>query len=188
MLRDKASRLGILDVMILVAATAVGLGLSRLMNDLNLALGGMRKRPTSEIVFTTACDLLWSWSLAIIPLQLRRPRTTEGGPESTAGMAVGLAVLVSALFEVWAFLIQWLPRLGQLAGPITPATAAKMQNFLISLTATWRLVPIVAACLLVQACGDGWGPARDWVDRFGRILGGVWIGLWVVIQVSSRWF
>lgn len=188
-----ARRFGLIDAMILVAATAAGLAWGR--EDLVATVqarailtgvvfsNSMHTRPVQFAdrlhTFTFgASRLLGCWTLAVLTLRLRSPRPRRVRLMCQPGMlavatATAYAVVVAVGF-VLAFLIRakykpsWSDYAGQAVDVYATANA-------------------IAAAWLILALSGHWRPGRTWIDRSGCIMGLAWIALGIVGNLSDWW-
>ncbi len=164
------TRFGLLDAMVLVAATAAGMGLMRAtylmdhLGDLVILLQSGTVSNRVEIGRQLAVSLspvLAMWSLAAVVLVVRRGRQSRPGtqPGFVAGVVATLGVLL-------------------LMAPLL-----LMSDWWVNGTAGWIEVPALMtgyATLMSWASlalAGAWSPRAHWLDRLGRVLGSLWIGL-----------
>jgi len=179
MSREARRRFTLLDAMVLVAATAVGIALARGY----LGAFGRTFFGTPPIYglhrfwAAGASPCLTAWALALIGLRWPTPRRRrkrvirQPGDAACMATAVGaasVAVLSSLTFyrmtnqgqqDVWAVM---------LAMNLSPSVAA-------AVSAVWLMILL-----------DGrWRPRADWIDAAGRVLGIGWLLLLLASQL--RW-
>jgi hypothetical protein len=157
-------RMTLFDVMILVAATAAGFATARAC--LNVMPG---LRPAFAVRMTAVFVAL-ALTLTLIPLRLRRPRPRRVGrdPGTVARCAVALA-LAFILIEMASHLSQPVPVRAR-AEP-----HYRVINLVFYLLRLDLYSPAVAGAWLALALSGRWRPARDWLDRAGRVLGVCWV-------------
>jgi hypothetical protein len=185
-------RFGLLDAMILVAATAAGLAAAQWLDT--ETEGAAFRWPLLEAVHEgdvlQASASLWflaepvvaGWTLALIPIRLLGPRprwrhlARQPGFQANcaAALALGAAGVPIALVRL-AF--QW----GRARGPlVTP-------DLLLLVSVTVGLA--ILASWMTLLVGRRWRAEPSWVDRLGRALGVVWIlaGTFVPGGFVSDW-
>jgi hypothetical protein len=193
MTEKPARRFGLIDAMILVAATAAGLAWGR--TDLVATVhaqviptgvvfsNSMRTRPVNfaDRLYTFrrgALHLLGCWTLAVLIVRLRSPRPRrvrlicQPGTLAVA-TATAYAVAVAAGFLL-AFLIR---------AKYKPAWSDYTAQA-IDLNGTAKAI---AAAWLILALSGRWRPERTWVDRLGCLIGLAWIALDTVGNVFDWW-
>ncbi|MBX6311366.1 MAG: hypothetical protein IRY99_00355 [Isosphaeraceae bacterium] len=160
--------------MVLVAATAAGLALTRPL--MNLPVRSLKQ-------VALAVPMLAFWTLAILVLRLRRPRPALHRLARQPGaLACGAASLV--------WLVRWGLLLGIAAmrGPAAPA----LVGWGNSGSAPWwshALYRGAAACAAavagawLAAVWGGWRRTEPgWIDRLGQLLGLAWIAFFLIIS------
>jgi hypothetical protein len=163
-------RFGLLDVIILGAATAIGLALVRAWwhdGDF-LVIPPISKWGFFEVrvlILGPVALLLSVWSFALIMLRLRRPRPRWIRLMRQPGMAASCAVAVILAFEALrSLVILW--KNGPAGWPDVPGYWR----------ATQPLIPYgVAGTWFTLALAGRWRAEPSWVDRLGRSLGVFWI-------------
>jgi hypothetical protein len=199
-------RLTLLDVMVLVAATACVFALYRWYDfikfyaNLFSETGGMWTRATSTRCAIARVGhlvpyLLWPaqlvlsvWTLALFGLRWVPPRPPRRRLATQPGtVACGLVSLVVVVEVLLALVVQWGLK------SRTPFSIKAIQDAAILATsgdAFRHVMPragwAVAAAWLILAMGGRWRPEPDWIDRAGRIIGAAWIAqipfyTWVII-------
>jgi hypothetical protein len=182
-------RFTLIDAMILIAATALGLAL-----DL-----WMRRKPVFSRVPHTAwlsslyyalepwlstggCVALF-WTLAVLPLRLRKPRPTRRRlwrqPGVIACSAAGLAALLSVVSSIPEGLGP--PNLGE--------DWSFWYGLAVAATASGANGPAIAVAWTVLTLSGAWRAEASWIDRLGRGLGVIWFLLFVagVVLNSIVW-
>ena len=159
--------------MILVAATGVGLVLAKTI------IGDAISMPRSPMwVARPITYFLLAWTLAFIPLRLRRPRPTLSRLMLQPGMAACCAVAVVTLMDG----ISW----GIYGLKIDPKYATSM------VSRYWRgvsdhLGPAVVATWLGLFLSRRWRPEPGWIDRLGRVIGWLWLLTLLADWRFGRW-
>jgi hypothetical protein len=169
------------DALVIVAATAAGLVPARSLSFLSSTrraslFAGSRFNITLKEGMVLVLPVLLAWTVAVLLLSLRRPgpawRRVGRGPGFVAAVAVllGQAQLASEFVPVQWSARAWpdaeryavlLPALSDRAGP-----------------------PLLGAWVALALAGL-WRPGRSWVERFGRWLGAVWLGLFLLVRLAS---
>lgn len=181
-LRDQPSRgLTLRDTMILVAATALGLGLTRNLSPERYTLQFDPVGPGSErwgSPWTATDRAIWAvetlrsryyylmplfatWTVMALALCVRAPRPRLARLMRQPGFIACISALSG--FAVWApsLLSQaiWSSSGGQPPQPWLAYNAAT----------------VVGSSWLILFVGSRWRSERSWIDRFGRFLGVVWL-------------
>jgi hypothetical protein len=177
-------RFTIADGAILVVATAAGFALihvavpevtPRVILDAcgQLLSGAMPGTEVAgsimEISAILVVPCLSAWTLAVAVLGLRRPRPRLRRLSRRPGVmaclaavpALGLAALTLG------------PSCSGLFGRQDRGTALEISAGLGTLLAG----SAVLSCWLTMALAGRWRPERSWIDRAGRLLGVVWVGM-----------
>jgi hypothetical protein len=173
----------LLDAMILVAATAIGLALANAVADFR-RLPLARSSPNIYVCLPS----LATWSIAALVLRLRHPRPTlrrivrQPGATSTITTCLiiitgTLLALVSRLTRIVIIRQDWLrvPTQGDV--------------FLLILVTAVVVGAAITAAWANLAISGRRRPERGWLDGLGRLIGTVWVVLgWMVLGVFFlRW-
>lgn len=177
-------RLTVLDAMVLVAATAVGLAWTRLTfhewNELLPETGIIDESTTVQALWhwsDLAVPCLTSWSVGLSLLWLRRPRVAAGRllrmPGAVACAAV-MASLVSTLLFSAAFYVSLS------AHPTTCGWFQRFPDWLYDLEDSFSRYArpnahAVAVCWLILLFSRRWRAQPTWLDRTGRVVGLLWL-------------
>lgn len=168
-------RFTITDAMVLIAATALGMALMRVVYEDGL---GPRSRDYVRwLLRGPPTCLAASVALALIILRMRRPRPRGRRLVIQPGFVASVASLVALIVGIGcsAFF--------QAVHTVLPG-----QTFAYPLAVhwAWGIGPcpgfVLGACLGLWLSGR-WAPERSWIDRAGRALGLFWIadGAWDLI-------
>jgi hypothetical protein len=202
---SQSRRCTLLDVMALIAATAVGFSLARTYSQAVLG-NDLKPYPFLPRVLLTIWAYLLAilpvpamWSIAVLGLSLRRPRRDLRRLTRQPGfVACGAVTLVSAI-RLMGFLTLLARTLGNrfytmsiavgdtfsvtvsYPGPVNSATVYNSAYFASS--AFGMSMAVAAAWLLLTVSGR-WRSEPAWLDRLGRGLGAYWIA---VIPFSCWW-
>ena len=178
---SKDRNLNVLDGMILVAATAVGIGL--VPRDLGDKLSHAITDQDVNLILhwlTVGIVPTWfAWTVAVLAIRLRRPRARlsrlAGQPGFVAGIA---AVAVGSVVLSFALISEAL--LGWIGGSILrPITFVRLPD---------HLAPAVAGAWLTLVVGRRWRPDSGLIDRLGRMLGAGWIALLLTLMAIAAFF
>jgi hypothetical protein len=198
---SQSRRCTLLDVMALIAATALGFYLVRTYS-LNVLNSDLTHYPLIPRLLLTIWAAILAvlpvpalWSIALFGLRLRRPRpdlrrlvrqpgfvaagaVTLVAAVRLAGFLVLIArtfgrITLGALYDVWA--------MSFFRGPIDVATLYNSAYFASSAIGT--SMAVAAAWLLLAASGR-WRSEPGWLDGLGRVLGTFWIA---IIPFSCWW-
>jgi predicted permease len=170
---DQARRVGritLLDMMILVAATAVGTAVYR------AALPEMRDWG-ARIAGISAILACWSW--AALYLRIRRPRRDRRRWVARPGIA---ACTASALGTVLAGLF-WLLQYGRY---FALGDYPRDQLELAMIVSAIITGPAVTVSWLMIALSRRWRRETDWIGWLGRILGVGWMILFILMGLLIR--
>ncbi len=165
----------LLDLMVLVAATAVGTALWRAYDPESLPL-------STNVVVDLSVDLYYRvsraalilepWTVALLVLRLRRPRPRFHLIMGQAGTAASVAAILIPI-------VVNLPHLVSVAlGPIGPMRAVPWRDVIYFLPRSCGSG--VASAWLILALSGHWRTEPSWIDRLGRALGVGWIMVMVV--------
>lgn len=179
-------RFTLLDAMVLVAAAAVGLAMARehaRWEDPGLAYRvpviGMfpRLAPATRGV-VLGWPVVAMETLALILLRLRRPRPIGRrlfAPPGVAACIIAAVMLALMLVTEAANATDYLLRYPTLfpRGRILETMVHKMLGGVVSPS----IGSAVAASWVAMALARRWRPEPSWIDRAGRALGWLWIGL-----------
>jgi hypothetical protein len=161
-----------LDAMILIMATAVGLGLARATFEEGIRLDSAGGIAALVIFGTTPCAA--SWSIACLVIRLRRPRPRRRRLVRQAGFQASIAASVSFALGV---LPMYLPVMRSIRMEVAMVYAP-----------AFVVVPSIVSLWLVQRMGGRWKTERCWVDRLGRVVAIVWLSsagvFWVLIVAT----
>lgn len=203
MKKDDSRRISTFDLLILVAAVAVGLWLKH-HSPPYLWPGGPDHGPGSAVF------RIWGWTLEVFPfliplaptlvvLHLRRPRPSlrrlSLRPGFTACLAATIGVAPGALMQGLREVVAAMTRPGAIVKfpsppfmtvPADPLGALEPMGATTNCLSRMGLVPIehghapvIATAVVVTwtmlAVGGRWRPQPTWIDRAGRLVGLAWI-------------
>jgi len=163
-------RATLIDGMILVAATAVGLAMMRACDP------EFTQAPSAKFLKAgwgrPAC-LVAAWSLALIFLRARRPRPMLRHmllrPGMAASFAVALAAIIALSRDVMAYQVLKILR------PHTSEGGRSVDLFNTIWSSTSSSIPwVVGGAWITLLVMGRWRPASGWIERWGRILGFYW--------------
>ena len=164
-------RFGLLDLMILVAATAAGLTVIRW--SIPAAYEEMAPNPLlGEVEFGQrivlgcwmvlgAWPLIASWSLGLLMLRLRAPRPSRRILDRRPGFVAPVAATLGSLFGALFY----------------PMFASSRQPDAWAIVTAYPVGYAVAGAWLSMILGGRWHPSKDAYDRAGRALGVYWIAM-----------
>lgn len=173
MRRRRDRPFSILDGMILVAATGVGLALGKTI------IHDVQSMPVHPMwIARPVSYFLLAWTLAFLPIRLRRPRPSRRRLFLQPGMAACIAVAVVAAVDGLSWAYYW-GKFGS-DGP-----SQMLERF-------WRghsqhPGPAVGLCWLGLVISRRWRPEPTWIDRLGRFLGFLWILTLLCDWRFGRW-
>jgi hypothetical protein len=164
-------RFSLLDVMILIGASAVGFTLIRGWNDL---VGWTDSQFQSHTIHVYAALFLLPFSLAFLLIRLRSPRAVGHQLLRQPGMQVVLAVGSALLIRC----INFLP------APMYTTTGSfpsgMVRSWLLTFgTSVSQLGEMVAFTWFLSKLTGSRQSEPSWIDRGGRIYGWCWILIWL---------
>jgi hypothetical protein len=178
----------LLDAMVLLAATAVGLAVARAMARKLWGSTKLNEPYNSEVLqqvtrWTVLClPFLVAWTIAVLLLQMlsRRPRPGPDDllcqPGAAACGAAALAITTEAVIVL-------------VMGLMSPKTSSLREN--VPQVLVWVLTHhymcqlgmpglAVTVAWMALALSGRWQPEPNWLDRTGRSMGLVWVVLMVI--------
>lgn len=187
---SRPRRFTLLDVMILVAATAPAMLLWRAYLRCNPALPYLvsdERGPSKLRMWVWVCGLvppLAVLTLALLPIRWipprPRPRRLLRRPGTTTSLVAALAwaVVLARVVGDWPMMIYvHIPTLG----PIQPVDLLTLR-----LVGMKDMVgPGVALSWALLWLGGGRRPEATWIDRAGRIAGAAWVALGLASWIIS---
>jgi hypothetical protein len=161
----------LLDAMVFVAATAVGLAVIRTCSPVYYTWQYTPIPPPTWVNWSSVVFSHWSfylsplpaaWALAVLILRLRAPRPTLHRVFRQPGLVASCAVVLCVLAGVAHYLAD-LHRPSYHEWPFEYTT--------------YSAGCAVGAVWLVLWLGGRWRAERSWIDRLGRGLGAYWISM-----------
>jgi hypothetical protein len=172
-------RLTLLDMMALIAATAVGLALASALQPRYRDLGEATRfvalpfalqlhGAAVELTVALTAPLFASWTLALTVLRLRGPRIVPiGSPGPAACVAASLVLMAGVPLN----LMMYTP-------PGHPWVLALWTS------GSWAGFVVIAVWVVLILRGQ-WRPEPNWIDRAGRVVGLYWIVVYVATRTTS---
>jgi hypothetical protein len=163
------------DAMILIAATAVGLGLMRTFafevirdqRPINPRLDTFGSRVVMQVALAAVVltPLLAMLSVAVLILRLRRPRPLLRKLTRQPGMVASLAATIGVVLGLVVFLAY-----------VYRVLIGDFESFGEGvIMGAFPIAYAVAAAWGVLAIQKRWRAERHWLDRLGRVLGAAWL-------------
>lgn len=179
-----ARKFNIVDMFVIVAATALGMvPLSTLVkygqffNSKKLSNPGIWTWAdwlnAIEVLQIFSVAFLTSWTLALIPIRLRAPRPArrqlwcQPGLTACSTVAITIVAFSPHAFFAWK---RWGPPLSYMLLYKIIYDVAAYGGF--SVGAIW----------MILALGDLWCSEASWIDRSGRVIGSIWIMLSIYLS------
>jgi hypothetical protein len=201
----QARRFHVLDGMVLIAATAIGLAIARAcaLEVLGNNLGPYPVLPRmlltiwAYILATLPVPVMWS--IAVFLLHLRRPRPGLRLLADRPGFVACGAVTLVAAIRLIGFVTLLARTIGNRYYTVSlelfdafsvtmsypgPVNSAIVQNSAYFAASAFGISAAVAALWLLLAVGGHWRSEAHWLDRLGRVLGAYWIA---IIPFSCWW-
>ncbi len=191
--QEATRRLGLLDAMIFVAATAAALALIRAVWREDMAgyisqlfdvSGRSRKEVLSAVVETGLIFVpihLVAWTLAYLIVALRKPRPPLRELARRPGFAGCFSAVLSTCLGLFNVIVVVLLQ-SIIPAPIDWQAFGGILNYLIEVMYLGYGIPgipgfAVASTWAVFALAGYWNPEASAIDRLGRVLSLGWIGL-----------
>jgi hypothetical protein len=174
----------LLDAMTLVAATAVAFSVARL----NIMRATFGPEPPSwslmELIRRRGGDIsicLLIWTLTLFVLRCVRPHPTLNRLVQQPGFAAGYATLIGVF---WRSLSIPKEHISAHKSLWVPASDWFMRLYrpMFHLSSYSNSMCIVAVWLTLWLTGH-WYCEKDWIENTGRLLGWLWIALFVALMV-----
>jgi hypothetical protein len=190
------------DAMLLIAATAIGLGAARGCHDPFWS----RSNRTVEIGsfdaialevsrwILVALPMAWAWTVALLVIGLQGPRAGLRPRISLPGSAACGAATIALVIDA-TNLLAILTAVALQEGIVWDQDiAAFLYDGMIELSIPGIGSPGIAVTVawVTLAVTGRWQPEPSWIDRAGRLMGLGWIGLmmlrpWVVAILLDVW-
>ncbi len=160
------------DAMVLIAATAVGIALTKaIMPDftaLSLSAGGALSRFLQiEYVLNCVVPTLFAWTIALLLLRLRQPRPRRGRVFLQPGAAACAAAIIASTVSAGLTMVIW-------------AMGSRIIHFYNVVSATHVAGYAILGAWLVLILSEKWRPDHRWIDRAGTVIGAIWIVVTIV--------
>jgi hypothetical protein len=169
----KSRDMSLLDVMILVAAAAVGcsfVGVSQVRSVIDQGYN-LKYYYNYGVAFGSAVYPVWlCLTFAALAIRLRPPRPRLRRLARQPGLVASLSVTLAAPILLVVFLLG-ASKLGWRLGDPIPANYFGRLPFQLSC--------MVFGAWIAQALNGRWHPEASAIDRFGRLLGLGWIGFYL---------
>jgi hypothetical protein len=190
-------RCTLLDVMVLVAATATGFAIARTYS-LELLANQLTHYPLLPRILLTIWSYLVAvlplpvmWSIGLFVLSLRRPRPLLRRLVRQPGFVACGAVTLVAAIRLLGFFTLLARTIGNPRHFLTMSLDVFL-NFSLTLvfnsayfsTSAFGLSVAVASAWLLLSVSGLWRSEPTWLDRAGRCLGVYWIA---IIPLSCWW-
>jgi hypothetical protein len=159
--------------MVLVAATALGLGLAQTYMPRLLVLRFARSQNTyvGWLIGPPSCVAV-AWMVALLGLRLRRPRPSYARLARQPGLvacAAGAAALLPGLLRM-----------------VSVPVIRGFRSTLLLPERWFALTDFVGPCVtgawMALALSGRWQNERGWIDRSGRLVGAYWITNFLVVE------
>ena len=161
-------RLTLLDLMAFVAVSAVGFWVARMIHP-TISFPTRLDRSVLRWFYSDApAVLMVHWAALLIGLRCVPPRPNRARALRHPGSVACVGIVAAAAFAATARL--WL---------LWVHTSAPGEAMAGGIAVVWAdvppLVPVfVVGGWLALILGRRWSPIPDWIDRCGRVLGGLW--------------
>jgi hypothetical protein len=178
----KDRNLSLTDVMILVAATALGCSLVSWAGVKAVVEQGnyLKYRYNYSVAFGLVVNPVWlTLTFAALIIRLRSPRPSFRRLARQPGLVASLSVSLAAPISLAIFLLEASNFRWRLGMPI-PSNYFGRLPFVMS----W----VVFGAWLALALNRRWRPVPSSIDRLGRLLGAGWLGFYLLEIACSYFF
>jgi hypothetical protein len=196
MMDQKPRRFNMGDLMIFVAAIALGAAGTRgvwFLVDLFVYTDRVLGLSLIATTFAVGPTLVGAWLLPLtagfVLIRLRRPRPGRVRLIFQPGMAAACAVGTACVFEFVGLLFHFAPLLLRQIGfdwtalrggpPLVSVSAFNNVVFALPLQCGYG----IAVIWFVLWLSGLWRAEKSWIDRFGRVLGVLWITISVISSI-----
>jgi hypothetical protein len=184
------------DAIVMVAATGSGFALFKVMQIRYLAGFGRSLLVMIPVGVTeTMIPFLTMWSLAVAGLSLRQPRQPFRKLARQPGMIACCAAMLPLVIELVAIIVGELilPPNAVVGRTIPPYVIRSLPRRIMhdvrgSMVLQANAGGTVAVAWLILALAGMWKSEKSWLDRFGRVLGILWITVNIVMHASTLLF
>ncbi len=176
---EAARKFNLVDGMILVAATALGLAAERIRAHHLAKIESPLLKSVTEVAIDYAVYIAFFWTLALPLLGLRRPRPSWRRLRRQPGMLVGVSFIVAAALDFVCNLYAEFTLSESLYDHVVylVARASNPAPFALSTAVAWTTL----------AWSGRWRPEASWIDWLGRVLGSFWIISAMFISLRYIW-
>ena len=191
----KSRIFSIMDLMILIAVTAVGLAWWRILTPFGFFHGSLGSISPGHSLREKLNRVLWvvydlyplvvTWTFGFLLLRLRSPRPILRRMARQPGFTAGCAVLV-ALASQFGEMAGW----GTAVEGLWPFVIVTLRGLIFYRDALeYNLCFDQTIKQIASAVASVWGmmclgrvlrPERSWIDRLGRALGILWIVMYLI--------
>jgi hypothetical protein len=194
--RPSTRRIGVRDVMILIAATALGLALLRLritlakvplfLQELTRVIFSGRSFAAKVVVVTGVLELInpvvFAWTAGIVVIRILPPRPRLRRLAAQPGFIACAMFLAAALFA-YAILAFTIVTRGRLRVPLGTSLTPALINYhgIATLLSVQQGGWAVAVAWLMLALAGRWAAEPSWIDRLGRALGVFWLAAAIIL-------
>ena len=184
--------LGIADLLFLVAASALGLALTRFvilsLDEDSTASEASRIMLTGTRYLFAVLPTALMWTIALLILRFRSPRPSLRRLIRQPGMIACVAVAVSIVLRSTGLLILGLRTSFDHSNLEIPVNWDEWLGtyFFVSLASEVGVVVLCAWVVLILS-GD-WRLGRGWIERASVFLGIFWIGILPFYNWNVYWF
>jgi hypothetical protein len=178
-------RFTLVDGMVLIAATAVGLGAMRArFGDLSPILDMVSNVASLKAAFGLVVELTYfgfplfaTWTVALLILRLRAPRPSRRRlacqPGAMALASTTLVVVLRLLEYAVVALVTIVLGAWDWSWPVVSRAINGLYANMTEAVSSPGLA--VAAAWLTLIVGGRWRPEPSWIDRAGRLVGLAWL-------------
>jgi hypothetical protein len=168
------NKIRVFDIMIMIAATALGLGLYRIHETPS---NGSQWN-CEYVVRMVPLFVMWSMTLAILRFRQPRPRVRRLFRQP------GMAACSTSLIVLTVFFPLRLLMLLQSQGEYLGAGVDFWYPIAFQSTLPWVGVSVAAVWLNLLLSGL-WITESSWIDRLGRLVGVYWLGVLILGVVNG---
>ncbi|WP_406697866.1 hypothetical protein V5E97_03350 [Singulisphaera sp. Ch08] len=172
-----------LDALILGVSAAIGVWLARRLLVSDFVAFPVANHDAWSTLIGSSYPVLLVMSIGVVILRFRQPRPSIRRLSRQPGFLASVAILSMTVFGTVLAVIDWATFWGNVSLGLT---GNWLRTSLISLVGPWNVGFMVLMAWLIGGL-QGFRWRDDWVERAGRLVGGLWIALWMFFLGLKLW-